>query len=105
MTSYLKERNERMGDHDWHGIAQARFNDFNAVPFIQPHIAEISTHSKGKYARMLVLERTKRESVEEHSSFLVSDRPETETLTDGNLESVVAMRCSATSALLNYASH
>ena len=104
-TSYLKERNERLGDHDWHGIAQARFNDFNAVPFIQPHIAEISTHPRGKYARMLVLERTKRHSNEVAESFLIGDKLETETLTADNLHQVVAERCAKTSELLNYSSH
>eukprot|EP01083_Nonionella_stella_P152650 489593_1 len=106
-TMFLKQRNERLDDgDDWHGIGAARFNDFNAVPFIQPHIAEISSHPRGKYGRMLILERTGLKSNEDVNVFMESEkRLETQTLTCDNIVDVIRARNESTRKLLECPSH
>eukprot|EP01084_Bolivina_argentea_P169968 294565_1 len=105
-TIYLKQRNERLGDHDWQGIGAARFNDFNAVPFIQPHVAEKSSHPKGKYGRMLVLERTNMNSNEDWNVFMDNeDKLTTQALTYNNLKDVIEARNDVTRRLLQFPTH
>lgn len=105
-TLFLKQRNERLGDNDWHGIGVERFNDFNAVPFIQPHVTETSSHPKGKYGRMLVLERTDIKSMENLNDFIDNqDKIEIQTLGYDNLIAVTNARNQLTQQLLSYPSH
>ena len=106
-TLFLKQRNERLGENNWHGIGVATFNDFNAVPFIQAHISEISSHPKGKYARLLVLQRTNIKSKENINDYIKNqdDKIEIQTLSHNNLTQVVNARNDLTKHLLSNPSH